>query len=211
MRQKILGLPVMLSLLFLAAPGHAHEAGQWVYKVGIGTVQPDDKNLVLDESTYIEVDGGTSATFNLTYFFTRNLAFDVLAALPFDHDIVLVSDGAGAKVAETNHLPPTISLQYHLLPDGDFQPYVGVGANWTTFFNTDTIDDLANAGVDLELDDSFGFAAQIGADFLIGDDWLLNADVRYIDLETDATLGGAELGGVAIDPMVYSISIGYRF
>ena len=211
MRHKILGLPVILSLLFLASPVHAYEAGQWVYRVGVGTAQPDSRNLVLDESTYVEVDGATSATFTLTYFFTRNFAFDVLAALPFDHDIVLVSDGVGQKIAETNHLPPTISLQYHLLPDGDFQPYVGVGANWTTFFNTDTIDALSSTGVELELDDSFGFAAQIGADFLIGEDWLVNADVRYINIETDATLGGAEIGTVAIDPMVYSISFGYRF
>lgn len=211
MRHKIFGLPAILSLLFLALPADAHEAGQWVYRVGVGTVQPDDRNLVLGETTYVEVDGGTSATLTLTYFFTPNLALDVLAALPFDHDIVLVDDGVGAKIAETNHLPPTISLQYHLIPDGNFQPYVGLGANWTTFFNTDTIDDLASAGVNLELDDSFGLAAQLGADFLLSEDWLVNFDVRYIDIETDATLGGAEIGGVAIDPMVYSLSIGYLF
>ncbi len=211
MRRTISCFAVVFSSLFLALPVHAHEAGQWVYRVGVGTVQPDDRNLSLDETTFIEVDGGTSATFTLTYFFTPNIAFDILAALPFDHDIVLVADGVGAKVAETNHLPPTLSLQYHFAPDGNFRPYVGVGANWTTFFNTDTIDDLANAGVNLDLDDSFGVAAQVGADFLIGEDWLVNAEVRYIDIETDATLGGAEIGAVAIEPMVYSISIGYRF
>ena len=211
MRHKILGFPVILSLLFLALPAHAHEAGQWVYRVGVGTVQPDDRNLVLDETTFIEVDGGTSATFTLTYFFTRNLAFDVLAAFPFNHDVVLVADGVGAKVAETNHLPPTLSLQYHFLPEGDLRPYVGLGVNWTTFFNTDTIDDLADAGVGLELDDSFGMAAQVGADYLIGEHWLINLDVRYLDIETDATLGGAEVGSVAIEPWVYSLSVGYRF
>ena len=211
MKHKILGFTLVLSSLFLALPTHAHEAGKWVYRVGVGTVEPDSKNLALDSTTYVEVDGATSATFNLTYFFTQNLAFDVLAALPFDHDIVLMADGAGGKIAETNHLPPTFSLQWHFLPDGDIQPYVGVGANWTTFFNTDTIDALADAGVGLELDDSFGVAAQIGADFLIGEDWLVNADVRYINIETDATLGGAGIGTVAIDPMVYSVSVGFRF
>ncbi len=208
MRHKIFGFPVILSLLVLALPAQAHEAGQWVYRVGVGSVVPDDKNLALDSTTSIEVDAGTSATFTLTYFFTRNFAFDVLAALPFDHDIVLESNGVGSKIAETNHLPPTLSLQYHFAPDGNVRPYVGVGANWTTFFNTDTIEGL---GADLDLDDSFGFAAQLGADFLIGEDWLVNADVRYINIETDATLGGSALGTVAIDPMVYSLSIGYRF
>ncbi len=211
MRHKFLGFAIMLSLLFLALPTHAHEAGKWVYRVGVGTVQPDSKNLTLDSTTYVEVDGGTSATFNLTYFFTQNMAFDVLAALPFDHDIVLVSDGVGAKIAETNHLPPTFSLQWHFLPDGDIQPYVGVGVNWTTFFNTDTIDDLADAGVNLDLDDSVGVAAQIGADYVLDNGFMFNFDARYISIETDATLGGAGIGTVAIDPLVYSISVGYQF
>ena len=91
------------------------------------------------------------------------------------------------------------------------QPYAGVGVNWTTFFNTDTIPALADQGIELDLDDSFGWAAQLGADYLIGEDWLLNVDVRYVDLETDATLGGSAIGAVAIDPIVYSLSIGYRF
>lgn len=211
MRRKILGFPVILSLLVLALPVQAHEPGQWVFRVGIGTVQPDSRNLVLDETTYVEVDDGTSATFTLTYFFTRHFAMDLLAAFPFGHDIALVSDGVGTKIADTSHLPPTLSVQYHFAPDSSFKPYLGVGANWTTFFNTDTIPDLADAGVNLDLDDSTGWAGQIGADFLVGEDWLFNADVRYINIETDATLGGAGIGTVAIDPWVYSLSFGYRF
>ena len=217
MRHKILGLPAVLSLLLLAMPVHAHEAGQWVYKVGVGTVVPDDSVLlpgILGPGTSVEVDAGSSATFTLTYFFTRNLAFDLLAAFPFDHDIVLVTDGVGAKIADTNHLPPTFSLQYHLAPEGNFRPYVGVGANWTTFFNTDVTPELEEAGFYLDLESSFSWAAQLGADFLIGDDWLVNADVRYIDLESDAFLrtpSGNAAGPVGIDPMVYSLSIGYRF
>ena len=42
MRHKILGLPVILSLLFLALPVQAYEEGQWVYRVGVATVQPID-------------------------------------------------------------------------------------------------------------------------------------------------------------------------
>ena len=80
MRHKILGLPVILSLLFLASPVQAYEAGQWIYRVGVGTVQPDDSVLlpgILGPGTSIEVDGATSATFTVTYFFTPHLAFDV--------------------------------------------------------------------------------------------------------------------------------------
>ena len=211
MRRHIVIFSIVLSLLLLSIPTQAHEAGQWIYRFGFGTVQPDDRNLVIDDTAYVEVESGSSVMLDLTYFFTPNLAFDILGAFPFTHDIVVVVEGDELQIAETRHLPPTFSLQYHFLPEGRFQPYVGVGVNWTTFFNTDTIDELANEGINLNLDDSFGLAAQLGADFLVGDDWLVNVDVRHIDIETDAELGSLEIGGVAIDPWVFSINLGYKF
>lgn len=216
MRRHCVIFATVLSFLFLAMPTQAHEAGKWVFRFGLGTVQPDDRNLVIDETTSVQVENGTSVTLNLTYFFTPNLAFDILGAFPFKHDIKLVEDGVELEIAETKHLPPTFSLQYHFLPEGSFQPYVGVGANWTTFFNTDVNDEFGGEDDDLNLDDSFGLAAQLGADFLVGDDWLVNVDVRYIEIETDAELidselGGIEIGSVAIDPWIYSINFGYRF
>ena len=209
MKRQIVVLATAISSLLLASSSLAHEAGQLIYRVGVGGVVPDDKNLVLDESTYIDVDVGRGVTLNLTYFFTPNVAFDILAAFPFKHDIHLVVDGANPRVGETKHLPPTLSFQYHFLPESEFQPYVGIGANWTTFFSTETVGALE--GATLKLDDSFGVAGQIGADILVGEDWVLNLDVRYIDIETDAELLGSDLGAVAIDPMVYSVSLGYLF
>ena len=208
-------LLVVGSLLTMAAlPVQAHDAGQWVVRGGVGTVAPKSNNLDLSDAgdtVIVDVDDGTSLVLTATYMLTENWAFDVLAAWPFNHDINLAENGVSEKVAETDHLPPTFSMQYHFLPSGTFQPYVGLGVNWTTFFNTDTVSELATLGVDLDLDDSIGLAAQIGADFLTGDRWLLNVDVRWANIETDATLGGVEIGSVEIDPWVYSIQFGYRF
>ena len=132
---------------------------------------------------------------------------------PFNHDIKL----GDAKIAETDHLPPTFSLQYHFLPDSTFQPYAGAGLNYTTFFSTDvtqTLTDLTGI-TDIDLDDSFGLSLQLGADWTFGNNWLLNFDLRWIDIESDLTasdgVDSAELGTVAIDPWVYSINIGYSF
>lgn len=210
MKRTILFLSTLLLLLAATLPAHAHESGQFVYRVGIGMVAPDDSNLSVDGAK-LKVDDGTNVTLNGTYFFTRRLAFDVLASFPFGHDIKLTANGMDTKVAETKHLPPTFSLQFHFAPDAGFQPYVGVGVNWTTFFNTDTISALASQGVDLELDDSVGLATQVGADILVGDDWVMNLDLRYIEIETDARLGGADIGTVTIDPLVISLNFGYRF
>ena len=45
----------------------------------------------------------------------------------------------------------------------------------------------------------------------INDNWLVNFDVRWIDIETDAKLNGSALATVEIDPWVVSINAGYRF
>jgi outer membrane protein len=130
----------------------------------------------------------------------------VLAALPFEHDINL---NGGGKVADTEHLPPTLSLQYHFNPAGAVRPYVGAGVNYTLFFNETTTGALS--GAKLELDPSFGPAAQAGLDVSIGSLWFVNIDARWMDIDTDAKLNGADLGTVELDPYAYGISIGRRF
>jgi outer membrane protein len=206
----------------------AYEAGTWVLRAGVGVVAPDSDNLVVDdgvETITVNVDDGTSLTLMGTYMFSPNWGFDILASWPFKHDINVsiidnvdpTFDPISAKVAETEHLPPTFSLQYHFLPDSTFQPYVGAGVNYTTFFSTDvtqTLTDLTGI-TDIDLDDSFGLALQFGGDFLLGDRWLINVDVRWIDIESDLTVSdglvSAEFGTVKIDPWVYSVNLGFRF
>jgi outer membrane protein len=217
-------------LAFAVSPAMAYEKGDWILRAGVGTVAPDSDNLVLPDfpadgiNTTVEVDDGTSLTLMGTYMFTDNWAFDILAAWPFSHDInIKVVDTlppgstTGLKIAETEHLPPTFSIQYHFLPDSAFQPYVGAGVNWTTFLSTDVTQEFTDLlGVtSLDLDDSFGLALQLGADWVFGNNWLVNVDFRWINIETDATISdgttSTEIGTVAIDPYVYSINIGYRF
>jgi outer membrane protein len=216
----------------LAGPAVAHEAGQWIFRAGVGQVAPKSSNLsetVVDGGTTIgialEVDSGTSLTLMGTYMFTPNWGFDILAAWPFKHDVkaaISIDDGIdqlsfSTKIAEVEHLPPTFSVQYHFMPDAEFQPYVGLGVNFTTFtsekFTNIVVDgeDLGTLGDDLSLDDSFGVATQVGADWMFNDNWMVNFDVRWINIESDLTVDGLDIGTVEIDPWVYSLNVGYRF
>lgn len=243
-RPSIVLVSVLLGIA-LAAPAQAHEAGQWIFRAGVGTVMPKDDNLVLGDfdlfvppdvdlsvtNAAVQVDDGTSLTLTLTYMFTENWAFDILAAWPFKHDVNIVATitdnlGGGSETgsvpfAEVEHLPPTFSLQYHFMPDAKFQPFVGLGVNYTTFVSEDLDALWPTVGVvDFSLDDSFGLAAQLGADWKLNEKWLINFDLRWINIEAD--LNGTfddgvnppetgELGKVTIDPWVFAINVGYAF
>ena len=201
-RKRVWVLVAALATLSFGPLATAHEAGDKLLRVGVGHVDPKSNN-----GDVASVDAGTTLVFNGTYMLTDNVGVELLASLPFSHDIELAADGT--KVGETKHLPPTLSVQYFFDTQGPFDPYVGAGLNYTLFFDEETTGPLA--GLDLDLDGSFGLAAQIGFDYEISESMFVNLDARWIDIDTDAKLDGAELETVEIDPMVYSLTLGWRF
>lgn len=190
----------------LTGVAQAYEAGDWVGRVGVWGVFAKSENLELAADTFVEVDSGYSLGLNLTYMITPNIGVELIAATPFKHDIELT--GAG-KVASTYHLPPTVFVQYHFLPQNTVRPYAGVGLNYTVFWNEKTTGALS--GTKLNLDPSWGLAGELGVDIDIAPNWFLNAVVAYMDIDTKAKLDGAGLGTVKIDPFVVGINVGTRF
>jgi outer membrane protein len=179
----------------------AYEGGDWLTRFGGSYIDPTS-----DNHETVEVDGAMGFTFNITYMMAPHWGVELLAALPYKHDISLID---GEKVASTKHLPPTLSFQYHFIPSANVQPYVGVGVNYTTFFSEDTKGALA--GTDLSLDSSWGWGFDFGVDIMLSQSWFLNLDVRYIGIETDASINGDSIGKVKINPMVYGAHLGFRF
>lgn len=119
-------------------------------------------------------------------------------------------------LASTWVLPPTLTLQYHFVPEGKVRPYVGAGVNYTVFYSEKASDALETAigATDVEMKDSFGYALQAGVDIDLTDKMFLNLDVKYIDIDTTARLntGGAiNTARISIDPIVAGIGIGFRF
>ncbi|NGX15707.1 OmpW family outer membrane protein [Wenzhouxiangella sp. XN24] len=219
----------LAAALGLAAPAYAHEAGDWLVRFGGSNIDPKSDNGSLDLTAAglegvavqdVNVDSQIGVTFNITYMYTANLGIELLAALPYEHDIEVA--GLPGTAATVTHLPPTLSLQYHFMPDAVFQPYVGAGLNLTWFLDDSkeeglvAADGLLGATTGLDVDStSVGLAAQVGFDYIVNDTWFINFDVRWIDISTDATLtvDGADFSTakVDIDPIVYGLHIGYRF
>jgi len=203
--------PLMLSALVLAAsaaaPAMAQSKGDWTVGAGVHQVAPKSDNGSLAAGTLaVDVGNDVKPTITGEYFIADNLGIEVLAALPFKHDINIVGLG---RVGSTKHLPPVVSLQYHFNSAGKVSPFIGAGLNYTTFFSESTGGALA--GSKLKLDDSFGLAAHVGLDFQISPKAAIRVDARWADIDTDVRLDGAKLGTVNIDPLVYGASYVVRF
>ncbi|GAB1115788.1 MAG: outer membrane protein OmpW [Shewanella algae] len=202
----------------VAAPALAHKAGDFIVRAGAVVVAPDEssQNVVtpdLGNLGTFSVDNNTQLGLNFGYMLTDNFGIELLAATPFSHDVSL---GELGKIAETKHLPPTLVAQYYFgNAESKLRPYVGVGVNYTNFFDNDFTDEAKGLGLDnLSLSNSWGWAAQVGLDYQINDNWLVNASVWYAKISTDVkfTMGGAEqVVDTDIDPWVYMISVGYTF
>lgn len=222
MRKSLLAVAVMAG--FVAAPAYAHQAGDIIVRAGAITVDPHEN------SSKIKVNGnkvaGSKATLNsdtqlglnFAYMVTDNFAVELLAATPFKHDVhVKGLGGLDGKLGTIKHLPPTLSAVYYPMDKNSaFQPYVGAGINYTWFFDESVAGESKSKGFhNLKLKNSWGLAAQVGADYMLTDNIMVNAQVRYIDIKTRASVDVGDAArakvDVKVDPWVYMVGLGYKF
>ena len=198
---------VLAALIAAAATAaHAQDDGPWVVRFGVHNVAPKSNNGSLAGGAFrATLDDSARPSGSLEYFFTPNLGVDVLAAWPFEHSL----DLNGVRAAKFKQLPPTVGVNWHFLPDGQWSPFVGVGVNYTKVFDVKETGPLA--GTNLSVGDSWGLAAHLGLDIKVAPRWLVTIDARWIDISADAKLNGTKIGTVDVNPWVYGISAGYRF
>ena len=156
------------------------------------------------------MDDDIRPTISGEYFIANNVGVELLAAIPFHHDFDLNNaDGNEFLTGNTQHLPPTLSVQYHFDNDSmpmNIKPFIGVGVNYTTFFK-----ERISSGGDLDLDDSVGVAGHVGLDIPFAPTEAFRIDARYMDIKTDATLDGSDIGEIDISPWVYGVAFVKQF
>jgi outer membrane protein len=209
-------------------PVMAYEAGDWLVRGRVINVNPNDDSgrLYLDAGAGygsigrgVEVNDDTVPELDITYMITKNWGVELILGYS-EHTVTGEKNAAFAgDVIDTKVLPPTLLLQYHFRPDADVRPYVGAGINYTYFFDEDTTGAVAGTpGSSIDLDSSWGLAVQAGVDVAINQDWFVNLDVKYIDIDTEAHFDNIAGGAFQrakinadIDPFVWGIGIGRRF
>src|SRR5690554_2451120 len=226
MRIKLLTSSI-LALSVVAPTVLAHQAGDMIVRAGVVTVTTGESTsgVIVDGTTDLggeaTLNNNTQLGLNFAYMVTNKVAVELLGASPFEHDVAI--EGAGAvdgALGKVKHLPPTLSAVYFPLDAGSvFQPYVGVGVNYTWFFDektTASAESNTPSLTNLKVKNSWGWAAQIGADYMLTENIMLNGQIRYIDIDTEATVdvaGGAAHAVVDVDikPVVYMVGLGYKF
>lgn len=200
-------------------PAQAYEAGDWVVRGRIINVNPNDDssnvivNGTIDTGGAVSVDSDTVLEVDFTYMLHRNWGLELILATS-EHNADGTGALAGQDILDSWVLPPTLTLQYHFMPNNNIRPYAGVGINYSHFYSEDGKG--AFSAYDVDIDDSWGLAAQVGVDVDINKDWFVNFDVKYIDLDTTAKLTSPDgltvlKTDVDIDPWVFGIGIGTTF
>ncbi len=149
---------------------------------------------------------------DFTYFLTDSIALELIAATATHSATLYNADTVNhLDLGEVSLLPPTLLVQYHC-EMGNFRPYVGIGVNYTFFYGENSGTDDAVRGISYK--NGWGWAAQVGADYQIGDRVFLNFDLKRIALSTDVSVHtslGTVTSDLDINPVVAGLGVGYQF
>lgn len=202
--KKALLIAGVIALSTASSFSQAQES-PWLVRVRAVHISPADKSDPVNgvgASDRITVSTKTIPEVDISYFFTPNWAAELILTYPQKHDVYL----DGKSIGTFKHLPPTLTLQYHFTPQSSFSPYVGAGINYTRISNVD----LLNGAATLD-NNSFGLALQAGLDYKIDLHWLVNVDIKKVQIRSDVSTAAGKISNVQVDPWLIGVGVGYRF
>ncbi len=219
-------LPLLLSTalasLLLALPAVAQDDDRppaWAKQAGdimvrgraVGVLPMDGGDVLLRATgadTGLDINDITSTVvpeLDFTYFITDQIAAElILGTTPH-----YLGADTGIDLGRVWLLPPTLTAQWHPLPDQRISPYVGAGVNYTIFYGENASSNPLARG--LAVDNAFGVALQAGVDVHLTGNWWANVDVKKLFLRTDATTDVLRANNVKVDPWLVGAGIGYKF
>ncbi|MDC8758389.1 OmpW/AlkL family protein [Janthinobacterium fluminis] len=204
MKKATAAVMVFAALGLFAGQAMAQKS-PWLVRARAVHIDPANKSDPVGgtgASDLITVSSKTIPEIDISYFFTPNISAELILTYPQKHDVML----GGTKIGTFKHLPPTLSAQYHFMPDAQINPYLGAGINYTNISGVSLIN-----GLKLE-SNSWGLALQAGVDFKIDKNWSVNLDVKKVQIRSDVMAAtGTKISRVKVDPVLIGVGVGYRF
>lgn len=212
---KLIAISTALVAAFPAAAQQSTTEGNWLVRARAVHVDTANKSsaipLLAVPSNAIHVENKTIPELDISYFFTKNFAAELILTVPQKHDVTVTGSALGPFKAGSFHLlPPTLTAQWHFNPEGTFRPYVGAGITYSRY-SSDQLSVPGVARLHLE-SDYWGPAVQAGFDVKLSNQVFLNFDVKKAFVRSDLNADGlGKVSYVKVDPLLVGIGIGYRF
>jgi outer membrane protein len=138
-------IAALLAVGLVLAPGvqaQTAEPGPFMVRVRgvyVGFENGQSGGLPLGGTTKVEAVSTWIPEVDFSYFFTKNIAAELVLTYPQNININV----GGTKADTIQALPPSLVLQHHFTDLGAFKPYLGAGVNYTMFTSRNNILDGA--------------------------------------------------------------------
>ena len=191
------------TLLPLAAQAQATDA-PWLVRLRAVDFQSANKDstgldLTINDKVIPEVD--------ISYFLTPQIAVELVLTYPQKQTI----RSNGTDIGSLKHLPPTLTAQCHFTSFGAFKPFVGAGLNYTRFSSV-RFDPAVQTALQPSLSkNNVGLVVQVGFDYEFIKNTYFNVDAKKVQIRTDVSSAGTEVGTFEVDPWLIGVGIGRRF
>jgi outer membrane protein len=178
-------------------------------------------NVYGSESAKLEVGNNTIPELDISYYFTKNIAAELILALGTRHDVNVSGTGGALNsrsLGSVNLLPPTLTGQWHFMPDQTFDPYVGAGVAYVRAMDNGLTANTTLGYLPIRIErNTFGGVLQAGFDVNLKDKWLVNFDVKKVFVSTNVELNAGTSAGfqkidtLDLDPWIVSVGFGKKF
>ena len=194
------------------------DAGEspWQLRIAGLSMNPTGETVAVpDTGERIAFDAGNGYGFgiDLEYRVSRGLGIDfgVLTAQPII-DVLIDEVGVISASAKPRISPIYVGLNVHLTPDGPIDLYIGPVLAYVIYSSFDLVVDPWFLTEGFVTENDFGIGVNLGLDIRLGEGgWLITAAFKYLDSILVASPPDESIGRTDIDPMIFSVGVGYRF
>ena len=209
LKSLIAAMAAIASLAPILAYAQAAEENPWMLRVRAVDLLWQNGQTDTVSSANVKAKNQLIPEFDISYFFTKNIAAELVLTWP--QQVNITAGPGNTNVGKISAFPPSLLIQYHFTDLGAFKPYIGAGVNYTIFGNRQNFPGLGNS---VQVDqNSVGFVAQVGTDYMFDKNWGMNLDLKYATMSTNVTTvqGNNNLGKLTLNPFMPAIGVTYKF
>ena len=207
LKSLVLAMAAVASLAPIASQAQSANENPWMIRVRAVDLLWQNGQTESVKALDIKAENQFIPEFDVSYFFTKNIAAELVLTWPQQVNINM----GGANAGKISALPPSLLMQYHFTDLGPLKPYVGAGVNYTIFGNRQNFPALGNS---VQVDQSsLGVVAQVGADYMFDKNWGMNVDLKYATMSTNVNTvqGNTNLGKLTLNPFMPAVGVTYKF